>query len=89
MQTSWERGERGGERGKLGERGEQFGVCWVSGGSGEERGEGGAVLVCWVSSLGMLGERETERERMDWVCVSSLGMLGEKEWEGEWKDREG
>jgi hypothetical protein len=29
--------------------------------------------------LGMLGERETERERIDWVCVSSLGMLGEKE----------
>jgi hypothetical protein len=27
----------------------------------------------------MLGERETERERIDWVCVSSLGMLGEKE----------
>jgi hypothetical protein len=34
--------------------------------------------------LGMLDERERERERIDWVCVSSLGMLGEKEW----KDRE-
>jgi hypothetical protein len=38
--------------------------------------------------LGMLGERERERQRIDWVCVSSLGMLGEKEWEEEWKDRE-
>jgi hypothetical protein len=37
----------------------------------------------------MLGERETERERIDCVCVSTLGMLGEKEWEEEWKDREG
>jgi hypothetical protein len=36
----------------------------------------------------MLGERERERQRIDWVCVSSLGMLGQKEWEEEWKDRE-
>jgi hypothetical protein len=36
-----------------------------------------------------LGERERERERIDWVCVSSLGMLREKEREEKWKDREG
>jgi hypothetical protein len=46
-------------------------------------------MVCWVSSLGMLGEREREREVINRVFVSSLGRLGEKEWEEEWKDREG
>jgi hypothetical protein len=44
-----------------------------------DKERGGAVWVCWVSSLGMLGERERERQRIDWVCGSSLGMLGEKE----------
>jgi hypothetical protein len=53
----------------LGMLGEQFGYAGL------------AVWVCWVSSLCMLGERERERERIDWVCVSSLGMLGGKEWE--------
>jgi hypothetical protein len=48
-----------------------------------ERGEQGGGL----SSLGMLGERETER--IDWGMCEQFGNAGEKEWEEEWKDREG